>query len=217
MRFLAVLVLAVVLAGYLDRPATWGPSHEAASAPLDPFFPRALKAALSWRSTAVPADIVGDGRWTPPPPDTPHVKVPGSRTGGGADPAAPARGAADPVSSDGPFEARDGASFDAIASSEDPVYAFLDPATRDLLLVEVGPGSTTAFEVPAAAPHANAGRDPPRGLLDPAIDLLDATAPAPPAKPASRADAPAPTPTPAPAACDGWWLCLRASLAAWWG
>lgn len=186
MRYALALVAVVVLAGYLDRPVAWEPSRSAAVETLDPFFPRALKAAESWREEAVPARIVGDGRFTAPPEDVPQADVRGGGRGSRSDP-----------------PARDG-----------PTYAFLDTTSGDLLLVTVGPVRETLAEVPAPPQSGTGALD---DLLAPVGSLLGPAGPHASTAPTAAPPPTVPAPTTPTADCDGWWLCLRVRLAAWWG
>lgn len=182
MRYALAVVLAVVFAGYLERPFTATESFSASEATLDPFFPRALKAAQSWRAEAVPARVVGDATFAPPPRDVPQTEISKGRAGDGG-------------------------------GEGDATYAFVDPATRDVLVVEVDEDTVTLHEFPAARPDTGAA-SPLDTLLG---DLLDgggdATRPGAPSKAAS----PEPLASTPSTGCDGWWLCLKLRLAAWWG
>lgn len=182
MRYQVAVVLAVVFAGYLE-PVLDGTTATAERAARDPFFPRALAAAESWRSGPVPALVVGDGRFHPPPPDVEQVTLDALR----------ARGDRGPPPVPAP---------DAVT------YAFVDPATGDVAVVTVLPEATRleVVRAPADAPAPT--------LVDPVLGLLGKVTPARDA-PAQAAPGQRPA-APEAATCEGWWVCVRVALAAWW-
>lgn len=185
----AVVVLAVLAAGWLERPAA-APATETVTVEPDDWWPRALAAAKEWRPDAIPVRVEGGRGYVEPPPGERHLVRPAEDV--------PAR--------------RSGGSGAGVSGG---TALFHDPPSGDWLAARPdGDGlALTEFPAspPAAAPLEALLPAAEGGVLAPVAGLVDDAAP----RPSTPVPAPAPALPTTPTSDASPWLRIWLRVAAW--